>query len=132
MRYSVCFPFPLIFCHVTLSNRYCKFFSDPKNPRVQSYAKIVEFPKFHVHHIGLASSKNGNPMFHENRWVPKILCLPYWVCHFEFRKFDVKFVISNLKNLGVLSSTKIVGFPRYYVRHIGSAILNSENSMSNS
>ena len=26
MRYSVCFPFPLIFSHVAFSNRYCKFF----------------------------------------------------------------------------------------------------------
>ena len=26
MRYSVCFPFPLIFSHAALSNRYCKFF----------------------------------------------------------------------------------------------------------
>ena len=26
MRYSVCFPFPLIFSHVALSNRYCKLF----------------------------------------------------------------------------------------------------------
>ena len=26
MRYSVCFPFPLIFSHVALSNRYYKFF----------------------------------------------------------------------------------------------------------
>ena len=62
MRYSVLFPFSLIFSHEALSNRYCEFFSDPKNPRVQSYAEIVEFPKFHVHHIGPTSSKNGNPM----------------------------------------------------------------------
>ena len=34
---------------------------DPENPRVQSCAKIVDFPKFHVRHIGSASSKNGNP-----------------------------------------------------------------------
>ena len=26
MRYSVCFPFHLIFFYVVLSNRYCKFF----------------------------------------------------------------------------------------------------------
>ena len=26
MRYCVCFPFPLIYSHVALSNRYCKFF----------------------------------------------------------------------------------------------------------
>ena len=26
MRHSVCFPFHLIFSHVALSNRYCKFF----------------------------------------------------------------------------------------------------------
>ena len=64
MRYSVCFPVPLICSHVALSNRYCKFFSDPKNSRVQSYAKIVEFPKFHVHRIGPASSKNENPMLY--------------------------------------------------------------------
>ena len=70
--------------------------------------------------------------FHENRSVPKILCLPYWVRYFEFRNSHVKFVISDLKNLGVQSSTKIVGFPKYYVRHIGSAILDSEYPMSNS
>ena len=34
----------------------------PKNPWVQSYAKIVEFPKFHVHHIEPAISKNEKPM----------------------------------------------------------------------
>ena len=66
------------------------------------------------------------------RRVSKISCSPYWIRHFEFRKSDVKFVISDLKNLGVLSYMKIVGFPKYYVRHIGSAILNSENPMSNS
>ena len=36
--------------------------SDPENPRVQSCAKIVEFSKFPVRHIGAAISKNGNPM----------------------------------------------------------------------
>ena len=56
----------------------------------------------------------------------------YYVRHFEFRKSDVKFVISDLKNLGVQSSTKIVGFPKYYDGHIRSAILNSENPISNS
>ena len=124
--------------------------SDPKNPRVQSYAQIVEFPKFHVHHIGPANSENGNPMLnsqlvtsetfeykvprkslgfqnimssilgppfwipkiwcqirnqqpqkpwstksHDNRWVSNILCPPYWVRHFEFRKSDIKFIISH-------------------------------------
>ena len=29
---------------------------------VQSCAKIIEFPKFYVRHIGSAISKNGNPM----------------------------------------------------------------------
>ena len=64
--------------------------------------------------------------------LSKILCPPYWVRYFEFRKSDVKFVISDLKNLGVQSYVKIFGFPKYYVRHIGSAILNSENPMLNS
>ena len=30
--------------------------------RVQSYVKIVTFPKFHVHRIEPAISKNENPM----------------------------------------------------------------------
>ena len=67
----------------------------------------------------------------ENRRVPKISCPPYWTRHFEKWKSDVKFVISDLKNLGAQSSTKIVGFLKYYVHHVGSAILNSENPMSN-
>ena len=68
----------------------------------------------------------------ENRRVSKILCPPYWIRHFDKWKSDVKFVISNPKSPAVQSSTKIVGFPKYYVRHIGSAILNSENPMSDS
>ena len=82
--------------------------------------------------FAISDLRNLSIKFHENRWVPKIVCLPYWVRHFEFRKSHVKFVISDLKNLGVLSSTKIVGFPKYYVRHIGSAISNSGSLMSNS
>ena len=68
----------------------------------------------------------------KNREVSKISCPLHWIRHFEFRKSDVKFVISDLKKLGVQSSTKIVGFPKYYVRDIGSAILNYENPKSNS
>ena len=52
---------------------------------------------------------------------------PYWIRHLEKWKSDVKFVISDPNSPGVQSITKIVGFPKYYVRQIGSAILNSEN-----
>ena len=48
----------------------------------------------------------------------------------SFKNF--KFVICDLENLGVQSYVKIVGFAKYYVRHIGSAILNSENPTSSS
>ena len=109
---------------------------------------LNRFHKFYVCHIRSAirnseniiwcQIRNQRPQkpwstkFHENRWVSKILCLPYWVRHLEFRKSDVKVVISDRKNLKVLSSTKILAFPKYYVRHIGSAILNFENPISNS
>ena len=95
--------------------------------------KIVEFSKFHVRRIGSAISKNGNLIsnslsaspnpwstkFHENRWVSKILCTPYWVRHFEFRKSDVKFIISDVKSFSVQSFAEIMWFPKLHVRHIG-------------
>ena len=56
---------------------------------------------------------------HENRWVPKKLCSPYWVRHFEFRKSDVKFIISDPKSFWVQSFAEIVWFPKLHVRHIG-------------
>ena len=68
----------------------------------------------------------------ENRRVSKISCPPYWIRHLKKWKSDVKFVISDPKSPKVRSSTKIVGFPKYYVRHIGSAILNYKSPMSNS
>ena len=67
----------------------------------------------------------------KNRRVSIISCPPYWIRHFEKCKSDVKFVISDPKSPGVQSSTKIVGSPKYYVHHIESTILNSENPMSN-
>ena len=120
--------------------------SDLKNREVQTYAKIVEFPKFHVHYVGSAilipkiqcqirkqrPQKPWSTTFHENLWLSKILCPPYWVRHFEFRKSDVKFVISDPKNPRVQSYANIVEFPKFHVHHIGSAILNSKNPMSNS
>ena len=68
----------------------------------------------------------------ENRRVSKISCPPYWIRHFEKWKSDVKFVVSDAESRGVQSSTKIVGFPKCYVSHIGSATLTSENPMLNS
>ena len=35
----------------------------------------------------------------ENLTKFKILCLPYWIRHFEFAKSDFIFVISDVKNL---------------------------------
>ena len=49
----------------------------------------------------------------ENRRVSEISCPPYWTRQFEIWKSDVKFAISDLRNLWVQSSTKIVGFPKY-------------------
>ena len=68
----------------------------------------------------------------ENRRISKISCPSYWIRHFDKWKSDIKFVISHPKSPGVQSSTKNVGFSKSYVRHTGSAILNSENPMSNS
>ena len=75
--------------------------------------------------------KPPNTELCENRRVSKISCPPYWTRQFEKCKSDVKFAISDLRNLWVQSSTKIVGFPKYYVFHIGSAILNSGNPIHN-
>ena len=55
----------------------------------------------------------------ENPWVSKILCPPYWVRHCEFRKSDVKFIISDLKSFWVQSFAEIVWFPKLHVRLIG-------------
>ena len=48
--------------------------------------------------------------FHENRWVSKILCPPYSVRHFEFRKSGVKFIISDSKASEYRVSQKSCGF----------------------
>ena len=48
-----------------------------------------------------------------------ILGPPYWVRHFEFRKSDVKFIISDPKSFRVQSFAEIVWFPKLHVRHIG-------------
>ena len=53
-----------------------------------------------------------------NHWVSKISCPPYCVRHFEFRKSDVKFIISNLKSFWVQNFAEIVWFPKLHVRHI--------------
>ena len=58
-----------------------------------------------------------------NRRDSKISCPPYWIRYCEKWKTDVKFVISDLKSLGVQSSAKIVAFPKFYVGHIGSPFL---------
>ena len=70
-------------------------------------------------------SKNSDPTNKANR--------------IEFATFDptectrlVKFVINDLKNLEVQSSTKIARFPKYYASHIGSAVLNFKNPKPNS
>ena len=68
----------------------------------------------------------------DNRRVSKISCPPYWTRHSEKWKSDVKFAISDLRNFWVQSSTKIMGFPKFHVFHIGFATLNSENLLSNS
>ena len=107
--------------------------SEPENPRVQSCAKIVEFqnfmsaildPPFWKMEIRcqICNQRLQQPRrkkFHESRWVSKILCPPYWVRHFEFRKTDVKFIISDPKSFWVQSFAKIVWFPKLHVRHIG-------------
>ena len=76
--------------------------------------------------------KPPSSALYKNWRVSKISCPSYWIRHFEKWKSDVKFIISDFKSTRVQSSTKIVGFQKYYVRHIGSAILNSEIPMSNS
>ena len=63
--------------------------------------------------------KPWSTKFHENRSIYKILCPPYWVRHFEFRKSDVKFIISDPKSFRVQSFAEIVWFPKLHVRHIG-------------
>ena len=63
--------------------------------------------------------KPWSTKFHENRWVLKILCPPYWVRHFEFRKSDVKFIIRGPKSFWVQSFAEIVWPPKLHVRHIG-------------
>ena len=63
--------------------------------------------------------KPWSTKFHENRWVSKILCPPYWVRHFEFRKSDVKFIVSDPKSFRVQSFAEIVWFPKLHGRHIG-------------
>ena len=65
------------------------------------------------------SQKPWSTKVRENRWVSKILCPPYWVRHFEFRKSDVEFTISDPKIFWVQSFTEIVWFPKLHVRHIG-------------
>ena len=57
--------------------------------------------------------------FHENRWVSKILCPPYWVRHFEFRKSDVKFIINDPKSFWKQSFAEIVWFQKLHAWHIG-------------
>ena len=44
------------------------------------------------------SQKTWSTKFHENRWLSKISCPPYWARHFEFRKSEIKFIISNPEN----------------------------------
>ena len=56
---------------------------------------------------------------HEIRCVSKILCPTYWFRHFEFRKSDFKFIISDPKSFWVQSFAEIVWFPKFHVRHIG-------------
>ena len=62
--------------------------------------------------------KSWKTKFHENLWVSKILCPPYWVRHFGFRTSDVKF-ISDPKSFWVQSFAEIVLFPKLHVRHVG-------------
>ena len=47
--------------------------------------------------------KPWSTKLHENRWVSIILCSPYWVCHFEFWRSDVEFIISDPKSFWVQS-----------------------------
>ena len=65
------------------------------------------------------SQKPWSTKFHENRWVSKILCPSYCARHFEFRKSDFKFIISNPESFWVQSFAEIVWFPKLHVRHIG-------------
>ena len=64
--------------------------------------------------------------------------LSTWHPLFSFYKkgfgcFDIYYgQVKQEGPLEVQSSTKIVGFPKLYVHHIGSSILNSANPMSNS
>ena len=62
--------------------------------------------------------KPSSTKFHENHWVSKILCPPYWVRHFEFWKSDFKFIISTPKSFWVQSFAKIMWLTKLHVRHI--------------
>ena len=62
--------------------------------------------------------KPWSTKFHENRWVSKILSPPYWVRHFEFRKSEVRFIISDPKSFWLQSFAEIVWFPKLHIRHI--------------
>ena len=59
--------------------------------------------------------KPWSTKFHGNRWVAKILCPPYWVRHFEFRKSNVRFRINDLKSFWVQSFAEIMWFPKLHV-----------------
>ena len=59
MRYSVCFPFPLIFFHVALRNRYCKLFCS--NFILAIYGSIVYHGSIHNSLITSSSRPASEP-----------------------------------------------------------------------